>query len=156
MSKQTPTQRSLALLRQRGYWAEKVEQRLTFKGFVTRDLFGCVDIIAVREGEIIGVQTTSRSNLAARRTKALGCPGLAVWLAGGGRFVLHGWGKVGARGQRKTWQCAEQELTKAAVVTTAANTARSDAEAEGQGAAPCHTAEREDGSSANVRVGGEG
>ena len=41
---------------------------------------------------------TSRNNLAARRRKALGCPGLAAWLGGGGRFILHGWAKVGARG----------------------------------------------------------
>jgi hypothetical protein len=111
MSKTTPTQRSLALLRGRGYAVEKVEQRLTFRGFITRDLFGCIDLIAVRRGEIVGVQTTSRSNLAARRTKALGSPGLAAWLDGGGKFVLHGWAKAGPRGQRKKWQCSEQELT---------------------------------------------
>jgi hypothetical protein len=111
MSKTTPTQRSLALLRGRGYAVEKVEQRLTFKGFITRDLFGCIDLIAVRRGEIVGVQTTSRSNLAARRAKALGSPGLEAWLAGGGKFFLHGWGKAGPRCRRKTWQCSEQELT---------------------------------------------
>ncbi len=115
MSKTTPTQRSLALLRRRGYLVEKVEQRITFKGFITRDAFGCIDLLAVREGEIVGIQTTSRSNLAARRTKALNCPGLAAWLAAGGRFILHAWGKVGPRGQRKPWKCAEEELTRAAV-----------------------------------------
>jgi hypothetical protein len=59
--------------------------------------------------------TSSRSNLTARRTKALNYPGLAARLAGGGKYFLHGWGKVGPRGCRKTWQCAEQELTRAAV-----------------------------------------
>jgi hypothetical protein len=109
----SPTSRSLALLRQRGYpLVEKVEQRVP-RCFVTRDLFGCIDLLACRPGEIIGVQTTSRSNLAARRTKALGCPGLVAWLQAGGRFVLHAWGKVGPRGARKTWQCVEQELTVA-------------------------------------------
>ena len=110
MATTSPTSRSLQLLRQRGYVAEKVEQRLTFRGYVTRDLFGCIDLLAVRPGEIVGIQTTSRSNLASRRTKSLGCPGLVAFLQGGGRFVLHGWGKVGAAGKRKTWQCAEQEL----------------------------------------------
>jgi hypothetical protein len=123
MSTPSPTQRSLALLRQRGYVVEKVEQRLTFRGFVTRDLFGCIDLIAVRWGEIVGVQTTSRNNLAARRRKALGCPGLAAWLGGGGRFILHGWAKVGARGQRKTWSCAEQELTFADISPAAPSAA---------------------------------
>jgi hypothetical protein len=111
VSSPSPTSRSLALLRQRGYVAEKVEQRLTFKGFVTRDLFGCIDLLACRPGEIVGVQTTSRSNLSSRRLKSMNCPGLLAFLQAGGRFRLHGWGKVGAKGQRKTWQCAEQELT---------------------------------------------
>ncbi len=115
MSQPSPTQRSLALLRERGYVVEKVEQRLPGKRFVTRDFLGCVDLIGVRQGEIVGIQTTTRSNLAARRSKALGCPGLAAWLAGGGKFVLHGWGKVGAHGRRKTWACREEELTLAAV-----------------------------------------
>jgi hypothetical protein len=119
MGTTSPTARSLALLRRRGYAAEKVEQRLP-RGFVTRDLFGCIDLVACRPGEIVGIQTTSRSNLAARRTKALGCPGLVAWLQAGGRFVLHGWGKVGARGFRKTWQVSEQWLTLADVVPDAA------------------------------------
>ena len=117
MATASPTSRSLHLLRQRGYVAEKVEQRLTFKGFVTRDLFGCIDLLACRPGEIVGVQVTSRSNLAARRTKSLGCAGLLAFLQAGGKFRLHGWGKVGAKGQRKTWQVREEELTLADVET---------------------------------------
>jgi hypothetical protein len=116
MSSPSPTSRSLQLLRQRGYpLVERVEQRLP-RCFITRDFAGCIDLLACRPGEITGVQVTSRSNIAARRAKALGCPGLGAWLQAGGRFVLHGWAKVGARGQRKTWQCAEQELTLADVV----------------------------------------
>ena len=77
-------------------------------------------MVGVRPGEIVGVQTTSRSNLAARRAKALACPGLAAWLQAGAKFILHGWGKLGGRGRRKSWQCAEQELTLADVEMAAA------------------------------------
>jgi hypothetical protein len=104
MSKTTPTQRTLALLRAEGYTAEVVEKRLP-RCFITRDLFGCIDVLAVRPGSPpLGVQCTTRTNQAARLTKAVALPELRTWLASGTVFEVWGWAKVGARGKAKRWQ----------------------------------------------------
>ena len=49
MAKTSPTSRSLVELRRLGFTAEKVEQRLP-RCFVTKDLFGCIDIVGIRAG----------------------------------------------------------------------------------------------------------
>src|SRR5262245_38915517 len=91
MSTATPTARTLAHLRELGYLADRVEQRLPHC-FVTRDLFGIIDVLAVRPGEPpLGIQCTSGSNVAARINKALACPGLPTWLLAGCRFEVWGW-----------------------------------------------------------------
>jgi hypothetical protein len=74
------------------------------------DLFGVIDIVAVGHGHILGVQTTTGSNLSAREAKSLSEPRLLEWLRAGGRFELWGWRKVGPRGKRKTWQVRRVEL----------------------------------------------
>ncbi len=110
----TPTARSLKLLRERGYLAEKVEQRLPIPGkFITRDLFNCIDVIAVHpeRKEILGIQATSGSNVSARITKTLEQAGFDAWRRAGGLFVIHGWAKQGPRGKRKLWTCREVDLS---------------------------------------------
>jgi len=113
MSKTSPTSRSLKFLRLHGCIAEKVEQRLPIPGrFVTRDLFNCFDVIAIhRERKlIIGVQTTTISNMAKRRKKILAEPIMAAWKEAGGYIHLHGWAKQGPRGEKKKWVMREEEL----------------------------------------------
>jgi len=63
----SPTARSLAELRKRGYLADVVERKVT--KWISKDLFGIIDILAVRRGEVLGVQATSGSNVAARVKK---------------------------------------------------------------------------------------
>lgn len=99
----SPTQRSLAWLKKYGYepgiverWIQQARKRI--------DLLNCIDIVAVKEGVILGVQTTSDSSLSAHYKKCLAEPKLRLWLLAGGRFALHGWSKKGARGKRKLWQ----------------------------------------------------
>ena len=97
----SPTQLSLKLLRARGYRAEVVE-RWNGHAKIRQDLFGVVDILAVKAGEPIkAVQTTTATNLRARVEKAAGFP--ALWRACGGAFEFHGWAKQGPRGKRKVW-----------------------------------------------------
>jgi hypothetical protein len=98
----TPTARTLARLRELGYRADVVERRLP-RCFITRDLFGCIDVVAVRPGEVLGVQCTSASHLAARLRKARAAPGLRAWLAAGAHFEVWGWAKRRPRGRRKVW-----------------------------------------------------
>lgn len=83
-----------------GFICEKVEQRLPIPGkFVTRDLFNCIDLIAVKRGSLIlGVQVTSRDNVNARMNKAMTCEALPIWIACGGAFEI--WGYGGKSGKR--------------------------------------------------------
>lgn len=91
----SPTRRSLAWLKSYGWIPEVVEQRLP-GCFITRDLFNCIDIVAVRArsqvGEILAVQTTA-SGVAARIAKSEQQAPLRDWLAAGAGFEVHGWVK---------------------------------------------------------------
>lgn len=109
----SPTQRTLALLRRNGYMAEVVEKRLP-RGFVTRDLFGCIDVLAVRPGSpVLGVQATSRTNQSARYHKAVAIAELRTWLEAGCQFEVWGWALAGPRGKRKLWTPSIRAVTLA-------------------------------------------
>jgi hypothetical protein len=71
----SPTARTLAYLRRRGYTAGVVERFIAGVGEhgqgIRRDFLGCIDLIAVKPGSpILGVQATSISNVSARLAKA--------------------------------------------------------------------------------------
>ena len=100
----SPTQRSLALLRKDGYTAQVVE-RWNPHAMIRQDLFGCIDILGIRSMAILGVQACAASSASARVKKSMAEPKLKTWLLAGGYFVVQAWGKKGARGARKTWQC---------------------------------------------------
>jgi len=101
----SPTSRSLAHLRKLGFTAQVVEK---FNYFTKqrKDLFGCIDIIAIHpeQKRILGVQATSLSNIQSRVKKSEEEPMLQTWFAAGGLFQVHGWGKKGAKGKRKLWE----------------------------------------------------
>lgn len=102
-----PTQRSLDHLRKLGYTCYVVEHYNAFAK-VRRDLFGFIDIVAIHPEKrgVLGVQTTTGSNLAARETKAEALPTYQLWLDCGNAIEFHGWRKLVAKdgGKRKTWQ----------------------------------------------------
>lgn len=103
---ETPTARSLKLLRSEGYLVDVVERRV---GPVAKDLFGCIDILALHPDRgLLAVQTTSASNLASRRRKCLESEILTHWLNWGLRFELHGWSKPTAT--RRTWRVKREAL----------------------------------------------
>jgi hypothetical protein len=91
----SPTQRTLAHLREAGYLAEVVE-RWNPHARVRHDLFGCLDILAIGP-DIVGVQATSGSNTASRVKKLEQSSALPVLKAAGVRVVVHGWRKLGGR-----------------------------------------------------------
>jgi hypothetical protein len=89
-----------------GWPAEVVERWVPFNK-TRKDLFGFVDIIAITPGGILGIQATSGSNVAARRTKihTLHVPVLEAWIAAGGKVEVWGWSKRKKRGaDGKFWQ----------------------------------------------------
>lgn len=106
----TPTQRTLALLRQEG-WICQVVEKWNAHARKRVDLFGIIDIVALKPGIILGVQTTSGAGHSARIAKARAEPRLRDWLCAGGRFEVISWAKRGKRGKRKLYQVRKQRLT---------------------------------------------
>lgn len=103
----SPTQRSLKLLKSEGYTAQVTEH---WNGFakVRQDLFNFIDIIGIKSNEILGIQTTSYSNISARRNKILANEAAKVWLEAGGTIQIHGWKKV-----KNRYQVTIKHITKA-------------------------------------------
>jgi hypothetical protein len=86
------TQRTKALLHERGYLAETVE---SYNAFTKRkkDLFGIFDVLAIGNGQTIGVQITSKHNMSARIHKIEESEFLPEILQSGWRVVVIGWFK---------------------------------------------------------------
>jgi hypothetical protein len=112
--KTSPTQRSLKLLREAGYYAAITEHWNQF-AHIRQDLFGFCDIIAFKpDGGVLMVQTTSGGNVAARVAKIVSNDIARAWLQSENRvIVVHGWAKRGDRGKRKLWECRVVEVTTA-------------------------------------------
>lgn len=102
----SPTQNSLKWLRKNGYIAEVVEKWIPVAN-IRKDLFGCIDIVAVHKErpETVGVQVTSYSNISARRKKAEGLEDIKTWRAAGNQFVIHGWQK-----KKNRWHLTQRHL----------------------------------------------
>jgi hypothetical protein len=78
-----------------GYLCAVVEKRLPHC-MITKDMYGFIDILAVRRGEILGVQSTSSSNMAARIDKIAEHENVGRVRESGMRLVVHGWKKTAA------------------------------------------------------------
>ena len=90
MSRETP--KALKRLRDDGYLVDIVEKTIP-KTFIKKDLYGFIDLLAIREDEILGVQVTSNANFAARRTKIQNHENLSAVLASGIRVEVWGFKK---------------------------------------------------------------
>jgi len=101
----SPTQRTLAQLRAAGYPLVQVVERWNPYARVRQDLFGIIDVVAVG-ADIVAVQTTSGSNVAARVAKITESEALPILRRAGIRVLVHGWRKVRGR-----WQLREVDLS---------------------------------------------
>lgn len=102
----SPTSRTLEHLRGAGYELVQVVERWNPHARVRQDLFGIVDVLAIRGAEIVGVQATSGSNVAARVAKLTEHASTPVLRKAGVRLLVHGWRK--ARGR---WVLREVDLS---------------------------------------------
>lgn len=102
----SPTSRSLEHMRGLGYLCDVVEHRIP-KTFITRDLYGFIDILCVKGEDIIGVQTTGGDggNVAARITKIVEHDNYPLVIKAI-RIIVHGWRKNAAG----RWTLREVEL----------------------------------------------
>src|SRR5678809_1449139 len=100
----SPTQRCLTDLKKLDAVCQIVER---FCHFSKRriDLFGFIDILAMIGPNLTAIQVPSASNHAARRTKLLADPRSQAWLKTGNLIEIWSYGKRGARGKRKLWEC---------------------------------------------------
>lgn len=100
----SPTERTLKYLRGLGYFAVVTERWNPFAK-VRQDLFGIVDVLAVRRGETLGVQCTSAPNVASRVTKIADHESTPRLREAGWRLEVHGWTK-GKRGDPRVVDCS--------------------------------------------------
>ena len=90
----SPTQKTLKLLRELGYWAEDVTAYYHPKAASfprKKDVLGFADILAFRSGELMAVNATSKNHVADHKTKYSSSRALIEWLNAGGHMAIHGW-----------------------------------------------------------------
>jgi len=102
----TPTARTLAELRKDGYLAAVVE-KWNPHAKIRQDLFGCVDVLGIREGETIAVQATSGSNVASRIKKMTDTEALHTMRKAGWTIQVWGWRK----GSHGRWEVRIEDLS---------------------------------------------
>jgi hypothetical protein len=102
----SPTQRSLAKLRNEGYRVAVVE-RWNPHARIRQDLFGVVDVLAIKDGETLAVQATSGSNVSSRVRKIAEAEATADIRAAGWRFEVHGWRKL----RNGRWSCRIENVS---------------------------------------------
>ena len=105
----SPTQRTLKRLRDSGWIAEVVEKRIP-KIYITKDLFGCIDILAIRDNQLpLAIQATGgMNNRMPRIVKSMAQPALKVWLSTGCRFEVWVWRKL--KRKNKGWTLHKTEM----------------------------------------------
>ncbi|HEC64953.1 hypothetical protein LCGC14_0918350 [marine sediment metagenome] len=104
MTKISPMQRSLKLLRENGYTCWITEYWNPWSK-TKSDLFSFIDIIAIKKNETIGVQTTTQAHQAERVKKILGSKYYPIVKSAKWRVVVHGWRKL-----KTGWACKIVEL----------------------------------------------
>lgn len=91
------TSRTLKYLREKGWDADMAERWIRNPkhpaGGFRRDLFNIIDIIALTEKGIMGVQSCGQ-NFSAHDRKILSEPMSLKWMKSGGQLMLIGWRKV--------------------------------------------------------------
>lgn len=88
----TPTQRSLAYLREQGYLVEIVEKWNSFTK-TRKDLWGWCDLLAIKRDKVLAVQVTA-SGVAARVKKIQASDTLPRVREAGIAIHVHGWRKL--------------------------------------------------------------
>jgi len=108
MAKKSPTIRTLEHIRGQGWEANVVERWIKNPkhpaGGFRKDFLNCIDIIAIRKNEIMGIQSCGQS-FAEHDRKILAEPLALKWIEAGGQLVLIGWRKILKKkgGKLKIW-----------------------------------------------------
>lgn len=100
MTKTNYDAKTMKLIRDEGFFIGKVEHYNSFSR-KKQDLFGIIDYVAMGNGMIVGVQSTSYSSKSAHRMAILESSVLPVWLRSGGKFILVCWKKNAIKKSKK-------------------------------------------------------
>ncbi len=92
MSASGLTPRTMKMLRDLGYEVQKVEH-YHFYSKMTTDLFGVIDLIAMKPGILIGVQSTSYNQRTPHIQKILAEPRALTWVQTGCWLWMVSWKK---------------------------------------------------------------
>jgi hypothetical protein len=106
------TKLSLDYLRGLGYVVDVVERWVPAGAGgpqVRRDLFGILDLVAIRGDETLGVQTTTKGELSRRARKIAESEHVAALREAGWRLVIHGWWQPG--GPRTRYALEEVDVS---------------------------------------------
>lgn len=103
--------KSMTYLKEKGYEVDVCESR---KGPVTVDLFNLFDIMAINDEYTVGVQVTTGSNHAARRTKILESYVARIWMKSATRDILIlSWSQPVTDGKKqRTWVPREEWISE--------------------------------------------
>lgn len=112
----SPTQRSLKHLRELGYTVA-ITEKWNPHARIRQDMFGFVDLLAIRDRETIAIQTTSSSNISARRMKINEHENLPKVLSAGWKVIIHGWRK-NCKGK---WVLSEKNVSNSHLFETTEN-----------------------------------
>lgn len=102
-------QRSLRLVQERGFRPYVTEHNIKNRGLAYKqDLFGFADLLCLRDGEVLAVQTTTRSNMNARIKKIAESEEAPFVRKAGIAIHVHGWVY---RAKSKQWECVEVDVS---------------------------------------------
>ena len=106
MASKSPTQLSLAKLRDEGYTVAVVEHWNSFAR-IRQDLFGFIDLLALKGKEVLVVQTTTASNMSARVKKIADHENVGAVRDAGWTIHVHGWSQT----DKKKWICKVKDVS---------------------------------------------
>lgn len=106
MASKSPTQLSLAKLREEGYLVDVVERWIPGAN-IRKDLYGFIDIIALKGKETLAVQTTSASNMSARCKKIADHENVGAVREAGWTIHVHGW----HQDDKRKWHCKVKDVS---------------------------------------------
>jgi len=93
MAKTSPTQRTLARLKKENYDLIAITERWNPWAKVRQDLYGVIDILAIKDGSTVALQVTSYSNISSRVRKITESPALPFLRAANWSILVEGWKK---------------------------------------------------------------
>lgn len=88
----SPTQNTIKKMKADGYLTAVVE-RWNAHARIRQDLFGFIDVLGVRRGSTLAVQTTTKANLQARVKKIAESENIGFVREAGWCIEVHGWYK---------------------------------------------------------------